>query len=658
MLLTLALVTVAQPAQHLPAEPARLRRRLPPLPAVLSLWRLAAVNISSTVSSAMVAAAPHRRRLRVLSVHVGGQRPSAGLSAAPAAAVDVTVEDSAIVRDADRNEEVGLLSTDQMRRFVRDGLVAVQLDDIPASVHQDYYETAMRLDQSNSNTGGNSHEADSPQALGGDLEEGMNTVFRSAKFHGALRCVLGPDFMIGNNWKDNGEIGYSYRMHVSNVGGDQGWHLDGTDHGNTQATVRDIKPRQCMMFYYPGGVNTRDMGPTACVSGSHYYNIDREGKSRSEDDLGSITNVPTPDDFTLRDQWFSGGGPSIRVLGNSQVLEDTRLVVPPGSIVICGHHTYHRATRSVEGCQWRAMFKLNAARVSEPSSAPSWLHDHDTAPHHAFGDHDSMSHHGVWEGVWGWLNGRQDAAAQFQSPHSVESLARTLATSSSEVDCVDAGYSLGLLVHKAASGAESGTALAALEQSFLSARERSRRASMHGLGAAGDAAVPFLLTQLTFEDEAVQETDSTGWGTEDDASGDSEEGVGGSLYAGRRFAQQSRTIGALHALGQCALHPSTAVVEGVIAAIDTAMQLIASSSSSSSAAQEEGEEGGGLLAVHEVGEDGPVFALAGGGFDWAALERRRAVSEASCSLGLIGQRLISMAGAATDQAVRRLYLSC
>ena len=237
-----------------------------------------------------------QRRLHALTGHLSQLRD------VPVAAVDVTLEVSTIVADENRDYSVGLLSSDQMRRFVRDGLVAVQLDDIPASVHQDYYETAMRLDRSNSNTGENSHEANTPQALGGDLEDGMNQVFRSARFHGALRSVLGPDFMIGNNWKDNGEIGYSYRMHVSSVGSDQGWHLDGTDHGNTQATVRDILPRQVMMFYYPGGVSSRDMGPTACVSGSHYYNVDREGKTRSEDNLGSSTGVPAPDDFVLRDQ--------------------------------------------------------------------------------------------------------------------------------------------------------------------------------------------------------------------------------------------------------------------------------------------------------------------------------------------------------------------
>ena len=563
------------------------------------------------------------RRLRALAGHLSFGR------VVPVAAVDVIVETTTIMRDEGRDYSVGLLTSDQMRRFVRDGLVAVQLDDIPASVHQDYYETAMRLDRSNKNTGGNSHEANTPQALGGDLEEGMNQVFRSAKFHGALRSVLGPDFMIGNNWKDNGEIGYSYRMHVSNVGRDQGWHLDGTDHGNTQATVRDILPRQVMMFYYPGGVSTRDMGPTACVRGSHYYNVDREGKRRSEDNLGSITNVPTPEDFALRDQWFSGSGPSIRALGRSKVLEDTRLVVPQGSVVICGHHTYHRATRSVEGCQWRAMFKLNAARVSEPRIAggPSWLNVGDTdSPHHAFDDPESMAHHGVWEGVWGWLKGQEEAAAaQFHSPHSIEALRDTLATSNSEIDCVDAGYSLGLLVHKANTVADREAALIALQRSFVSGRERSRRASMHGFGAAGDAAVPFLLSQLTFDDGEVEDSTSTEWQDDTDVRG-------------RRFAQQTRTVGALHALGRCALNPSADVVDGLINAIDTAMDLISSAK-------------GADVVVLLKDEDGPVFAA--DGFDWAALERRRAVSEASCSLGLVGQRL--MAAAATANAEQAVH---
>ena len=231
---------------------------------------------------------------------------------------------------------------------------------------------------------------------------------------------------------------------------------------------------------------------------------------------------PCPEDFEGRDAFYAGSGerpfeglascmvatacgpdgcrhclcrqgPPIRSkLGDSAVFEDTRLVVPPGSVVICGHHTYHRATRSVAGAPWRAMFKLNAARVSEPAvpllpagTPASWASAEAAAPHHQADDRRSAAHHGVWEGVWGWLHGRQLAAAEaFQSLQPVEVLAATLVGSESELDCVEAGCSLGLLAQ-----AGDGAALAALVGGFGSRRERSRRASMHGLGLAGDAAV-------------------------------------------------------------------------------------------------------------------------------------------------------------------------
>ena len=152
---------------------------------------------------------------------------------------------------------------------------------------------------------------------------------------------------------------------------------------------------------------------------------------------------------------------------------------------------------------------------------------------------------------------------------------------------------------------------------------------MHGLGAAGDCAVPFLLSQLPFGlgAEGVVETDSRYWGTDGDNEWDpGARGAGG-------FTQQSCTIGAVHALGQCALSPDAAVVDGLIGVIDSAMLQL-----DLHARQE-------LLPAAALGEDedGPVFAAED--FDFVALERRRAVAEAACSLGLVGQRVLS---AATD----------
>lgn len=126
---------------------------------------------------------PHPSRLHAIAWQ---------LAAAPAAAVDIAVHEPVVVTDAERGEAVGLLTDEQMRAFVRDGLVALRLDDIPAKLHAQFYETALELDKSNTNTGENSHDGNTKQSIGDGLEDAMNTVFRSSKFRGALRSVLGP----------------------------------------------------------------------------------------------------------------------------------------------------------------------------------------------------------------------------------------------------------------------------------------------------------------------------------------------------------------------------------------------------------------------------------------------------------------------------------
>ena len=59
-----------------------------------------------------------------------------------------------------------------MRAFVTDALVAVRLDDIPASVHREYYETAMRLERA-----ALEREADEAARRPGVPEGGDETLF-------------------------------------------------------------------------------------------------------------------------------------------------------------------------------------------------------------------------------------------------------------------------------------------------------------------------------------------------------------------------------------------------------------------------------------------------------------------------------------------------
>ena len=75
--------------------------------------------------------------------------------------------------------------------------MAIPLDDLPQAFHARFAELAHELSMTS---------ADKPsygnpqQAIGAGLETEMNIVFRSARFHGALHSLLGPDFMVGNNW--------------------------------------------------------------------------------------------------------------------------------------------------------------------------------------------------------------------------------------------------------------------------------------------------------------------------------------------------------------------------------------------------------------------------------------------------------------------------
>ena len=74
---------------------------------------------------------------------------------------------------------------------------------------------------------------------------------------GGLESLLGPGYFMPP---------WNTHLHI-NGEGDGGFHADGTDHGPTQTTVRDHRPRQIFGFFYPGDVPLEN-GPTAVIPGS------------------------------------------------------------------------------------------------------------------------------------------------------------------------------------------------------------------------------------------------------------------------------------------------------------------------------------------------------------------------------------------------------
>ena len=102
-----------------------------------------------------------------------------------------------------------------------------------------------------------------------ELEPALLELLRAPTFRGALASILGPDYQVAAPWCNKAGQGGMIGLHVTGAdtfGSDQGFHKDGTDHGNTQSTVRDLRNRQSIMMYYPLGASLAQ-GPTAVRTG-------------------------------------------------------------------------------------------------------------------------------------------------------------------------------------------------------------------------------------------------------------------------------------------------------------------------------------------------------------------------------------------------------
>ena len=179
-------------------------------------------------------------RLRKIGRHLeGGQEVDADVAAAPG-----VQEEEPAAKD---------LSTLQLTSFIRDGfLLLPTVDELPAGFCDRFYDKAYEL-------------RDAPRdELWGSLTDEVNAVLAGPTCRGALTSLLGPDFLMppGNS-----------HMHVS-FQGDQGFHKDGTDHGPTQGTVRDHRPRHILALFYPKAT-TLDMviSPTSNLSPRHAFLI-------------------------------------------------------------------------------------------------------------------------------------------------------------------------------------------------------------------------------------------------------------------------------------------------------------------------------------------------------------------------------------------------
>jgi hypothetical protein len=182
----------------------------------------------------MAAAPPARARLDRVAAHVGAP-------AAAAAAAETFADDVSSDPPAGGNNNVAppttpvpsefLLSKAQVKQWVAQGYLVLELDDLPREFHDSLHRRAVAIHRAKSF--GNMR-----QEFGAELAEDLDAILRSAKTRGALTSLLGPDFA-GYSW--NGGVLASDSI-------DQGLHKD-----NTSETFRDHSTRyfQKRLFLAP-----------------------------------------------------------------------------------------------------------------------------------------------------------------------------------------------------------------------------------------------------------------------------------------------------------------------------------------------------------------------------------------------------------------------
>ena len=303
----------------------------------------------------------------------------------------------------------------QMRGFIRDGYLAVK-PGLPAEVHKDIWDQTEALYETEGNPG-NNLVARIPA---------IRKVFDDPAVDGALAGVL------GNNYYRHPHRHCHYRP----------------PHGEGQRTHKDSFTRRrhhtrwVLAMYYPQDT-TVDMGPTAVMPGSQYYN------------------------------WLQGPiGVQTSVESNEGEIP---IAVDAGTVVIVHYDIWHRGMGNASDKK-RYMIKLMFTRMEEPRS-PSW----DNRQEEWVSDGED-GHDGMWRHMWRWHSGRGNGDNGGASG-SIAGLIKDMQVDS-ESTCLNAAYTLGAMGE---------AAVPALIDTLRHDSEAVRRNATYALSAIGAPAVPALM---------------------------------------------------------------------------------------------------------------------------------------------------------------------
>ena len=335
------------------------------------------------------------------------------------------------------NQE-SLLNDEEMRRFIIDGYIKIQ-PDFPANFHETIFQQVEDMFESQGNLGNNLLP----------LIPEIQQVFSHPAVHGALTSALGPNYVM-----------HSHRYCHFNPPGSTGqnFHKDSYE-GDEQ--IRRHRCRWMMGFYYPQDT-TEDMGPTAVLPATQYYETHESAHAQ----------------------------PELALCGEA------------GTVTLVHYDLWHRAMPN-QSDKKRHMLKFLFTRLDEPK-APSW-NSADSTWQPPNGEASSEGPEVMWQSLWNWYYGKQnDATADTGLTERDFSALIAALGDKDEVTRLNAAYELGTI------GAPTVPALVETwrkASEVVGDSESENDSSQHAtfaLSAIGGPAVPALVEALDSADESIR----------------------------------------------------------------------------------------------------------------------------------------------------------
>ena len=319
-----------------------------------------------------------------------------------------------------------LLTDSQVQAYLTNGYITVQTAHPPAG-HQNIHQQIETLFATEGNPGNDIL----PKVP--DLYQ----ILRDPAVDGALQSLLGPSYLI-----------HPHRHCHHNPCGSEGQGMHQDSYENDQ-NVRHHRTRWTMAFYYPQDVSL-DMGPTAILPATQYYNSSEQAYEREE----------------------------LPLCGRA------------GTVTIVHYDLWHRAMPNASDRD-RFMVKFLFTRMGEPR-APSW--DHRDGTWQAEGTDPPTE---LCRRAWDWMRGTDGTIAP--TAVSLDELRRAL-EAEAEAERLRTAYAL------AARGEESmpillnalcSEAAVRLEANLANAHTNpSQLDAVFALSAVGRPAVPHMVELL------------------------------------------------------------------------------------------------------------------------------------------------------------------